>query len=349
MRKTTKVICEESPNLKEAYASLFTTQDLEKISFGELYDRIETALEVELWDIAGVYCDEIFRRNPRDSFVYLYRLMIDLRVYKTKELINLNNPFEENENYQLFLRFADEETKAVIVSYNEEIKKRREYAKKEKAYTEACIRYQYATTEADYKNLTNVFEKLGSFEQATWYRAECLRKAQNIKTRKRIWKTVKLSVVIAIIVGIVLAIFIGKEVKKNKYAVSKISVSIIGEEKKYNPNESPYINGCYYIYYDFQLENGTGVDVDYMEVTVYFSDVGGKVLGNIKTSFGGYYSSSMNLLSGGVQTYEIYISENQPEKNEFFTTLYNLKFSDFVITYKITSVSFSDGENYFSD
>ena len=183
MRKTTKVICEESPNLKEAYASLFTTQDLEKISFGELYDRIETALEVELWDIAGVYCDEIFRRNPRDSFVYLYRLMIDLRVYKTKELINLNNPFEENENYQLFLRFADEETKAVIVSYNEEIKKRREYAKKEKAYTEACIRYQYATTEADYKNLTNVFEKLGSFEQATWYRAECLRKAQNIKTR----------------------------------------------------------------------------------------------------------------------------------------------------------------------
>ena len=97
------------------------------------------------------------------------------------------------------------------------------------------------------------------------------------------------------------------------------------------------------------MENGTGVDVDYMEVTVYFSDVGGKVLGNIKTSFGGYYSSSMNLLSGGVQTYEIYISENQPEKNEFFTTLYNLKFSDFVITYKITSVSFSDGENYFSD
>ena len=54
----------------------------------------------------------------------------------------------------------------------------------------------------------------------------------------------------------------------------------------------------------------------------------------------------MNLKAGTKQIHETYISENRPEEDKFFTTLYNSDFSEFTVTFKILSVRFSDGERY---
>ena len=137
--------------------------------------------------------------------------------------------------------------------------------------------------------------------------------------------------------------------KKAKHNVSKISISLISLQADYDPNASPYINGCYYVYLDYKLINNTGAEIDYITVDTYFKDKSGRLLGTVKAEFGGYYSSSMQLQVGESQTHQIYISESQPARNEFFTTMYNSKLSDFTVTFKIKSVSFSDGEHYFSE
>lgn len=138
----------------------------------------------------------------------------------------------------------------------------------------------------------------------------------------------------------------------NNYAKARahnpedIKIKIISCESKYDENATFYVNGCYYVYFNYEIINETSADIDYIDVVAHYTDHSGKSIGNITTSFGGYDSSSMNLKAGTKQIHETYISENRPEEDQFFTTLYNSDFSEFTVTYKILSVKFSDGERY---
>lgn len=171
-------------------------------------------------------------------------------------------------------------------------------------------------------------------------------KEEKLKAKKAKQKaTAILSAILiaaALIVGIPL---------KNKidHDVNRIKIDIVDMSSAYNPNEPVYINGRYYIYFDFEIKNGTGVGIDYMEVVTYVEDKNGKSIGQITSSFGGYDSSSMNLEKKDTVIKEIYLAEHQPEKNAFFSTIYDTEVDEWSFTHKITSVKFSDGKNYFGE
>ena len=86
---------------------------------------------------------------------------------------------------------------------------------------------------------------------------------------------------------------------------------------------SPYINGCYYVHYEYEIEaKKTGIN--YIEFKLRIKDKKGNEVGFIKSSI-----SDLNLDAGDEKVVTLSLEENQPEKNEFFTELYNADFKDY--------------------
>lgn len=331
----------------EEYSYAFDLDESSELSFDELYKKIDLALEAEKWNIANEYCDEILKRNPKDAYAYLYKLLSELRLYKKEDLASCGKDFTEYENYRLFSRFADEYIKAEIQNYADCNSQQIQEENLEKMYKAACDIANSAQSITDYKNANFYFANLKGYKDSDARLEKCQQSILLLQTKEKRKKTIKFSIIFSVIAIVLLSIVIAVTAKKNKYDVAKIEVSIVNVEKKYNPNESPYINGCYYIYFDYKIKNGTGADIDYIKVTAYYTDKNGKSIGNVSTEFGGYYSSSsMDLKANSEQTHETYLSENQPEKNKFFSQLYETDFSTFSVTYKITYVRFSDGKSY---
>ena len=90
------------------YDSAFDVDESTELSYEELCEKIELALETEEWYIANEYSDEILRRDPKNAYAYLYRLLSDLHLYKKEDLASCGKDFSDYENYRLFSRFADE-------------------------------------------------------------------------------------------------------------------------------------------------------------------------------------------------------------------------------------------------
>ena len=90
------------------------------------------------WEDAEAYCEKALDIDPECAQAYIYKLMIDLRVKKQDELADCKESFEENGNFKKAVRFADEDTAAVLKGYSDAIKERNETERKEKIYNFAC-------------------------------------------------------------------------------------------------------------------------------------------------------------------------------------------------------------------
>ncbi len=130
---------------------------------------------------------------------------------------------------------------------------------------------------------------------------------------------------------------------KNLHSPKQVNINVANKEVEYDPDASPYVNGCYYIHLDFEVEaKKTGVE--YVELKVYVSDKNNNELGFVRASL-----SDLNVEAGDKKTVTVSLEENQPEKNEFFAALYNVDFSELKFRYEIGSVGFIDGEYYFNE
>lgn len=159
-------------------------------------------------------------------------------------------------------------------------------------------------------------------------------------------KWISIVLVIALVVGLAVGIPLAKA---GAHDVKDIKIEIVNMKSEYDPDASPYINGLYYIYFDFEITNNTGTAIDYIDVIIHVSDKSGTELGTISTTFGGYYSSSMNLKKSEMQRFTTTVSESQPNNNSFFTSMYNTNVDEWTFTYEFDSVAFSDGEHYFAE
>ncbi|MBE6778979.1 MAG: hypothetical protein E7541_06300 [Ruminococcaceae bacterium] len=124
------------------------------------------------------------------------------------------------------------------------------------------------------------------------------------------------------------------------HSASRVSVEVVDMVSSYDPDASPYINGCYYVELHYQIETDT-LGVEYMDFKVHVEDDDGNELGTVRSTL-----SYMELEEDGETTITSMLKENQPEKNEFFTKLYNADFEDLSFTIEIGSIKFEDGEYY---
>lgn len=130
---------------------------------------------------------------------------------------------------------------------------------------------------------------------------------------------------------------------KNLHSDKQVKVCVVDKETEYDPNVHSYTNGCYYIRLDFEVE-AKRTDVEDVELKVYISDKSGDELGFVRASL-----SDIHVKAGDKKTVTVSLEENQPERNEFFTSLYNADFSELKFRYEIGSVRFTDGKYYHNE
>lgn len=143
---------------------------------------------------------------------------------------------------------------------------------------------------------------------------------------------------VAMLVGIGLSKAAAKE---RAHDITKIKLQIVSKESYYNPQESPYVNGCYYIKLTYRIKNNTDSIVGGVSVKTYVYDKTGTLLATIDSSFGGDYHT-MALKPGESATKTTDISHGKPENDDAFVSLYCNELSDFRFEYEVTWVYFDN-------
>lgn len=139
----------------------------------------------------------------------------------------------------------------------------------------------------------------------------------------------------------------GKTVKARRHDAEDVHITVTAKTRRYDPNASGYTNGCYYIYFQFSIENNTAAPIDYLTVLTHITDRNGNDLGTVRSEFGSIriyqkQSDCLELAPGASVQLQTYLQEHRPESNDFFTKTYNAAYEDLVFTCEPESIYFSD-------
>ena len=182
--------------------------------------------------------------------------------------------------------------------------------------------------------------KIEQLERARFFEEES--NARKKKTKKFFRKVMVWGIMTAIIVGIIVfAVF-----QNRKHDADRVDVELVAMHSEYNPYDSPYIDGCYYIYFDFEIENNTYTKIDSITLTTKIKDKSGKVIYQVSSDFGGYGTSALSLEPNESGRYQTYIKEGATKTDPSFAKIYGKDISNFDITVSVDSITFSDGHNY---
>lgn len=139
-------------------------------------------LEDAEWQKADELLERILNQNPECAEAYLGKLMIDLKVNKRENLATVNEPFEDNNNYQRIMRYCDdalrdEMMKSYANSITENIK--------EKKYTNAVNQMNNSRYIDEITAAEKIFEELKGYRDSGSLANECReRKKQIVREEK---------------------------------------------------------------------------------------------------------------------------------------------------------------------
>lgn len=134
-----------------------------------LLQRVFMFLEDGNWNSADEYCEKVLDLEPQNALAYVGKLMVELRVKTQQNLSECEEPFDNYNNYQKAIRFADDTLKASLTDAIEVIKTRI----LERKYVAALQMKEKAKTDSDYTNAVKVFKALGNYKDSSSLANEC--------------------------------------------------------------------------------------------------------------------------------------------------------------------------------
>ncbi len=179
VRGIKKIIVKEKPK-KEVVVESKAEQTTSNKTNPKLR-RAYIFLEDENWSEADEYFEKVLDEEPENTYAYLGKLLVDLKVRKQEELADLSQTFDTNPNYKKVYRFADEALKGKLIGYNEAIINRNEEKSKNKQYSLALTQKKVATTEEDYRQAARKFGAILGWKDSASQEKECLEKAEEAR------------------------------------------------------------------------------------------------------------------------------------------------------------------------
>lgn len=134
-----------------------------------LLQRVFMFLEDGNWNSADEYCEKVLDLEPQNALAYVGKLMVELRVKTQQNLSECEEPFDNYNNYQKAIRFADDTLKASLTDAIEVIKTRI----LERKYVAALQMKEKAKTDSDYTNAVKAFKALGNYKDSSSLANEC--------------------------------------------------------------------------------------------------------------------------------------------------------------------------------
>ncbi len=136
---------------------------------------------------ADEFCEQVLNINPENAQAYLGKLMVELRIKKQDDLKNQPQPFNNSNNYQKAIRFADEKLKAEIIGYNDFIANRNEQQRLESIYTSALNILNTSDSHTLILEAAERFEAIKNYKDSAELNKKCLEKAEVLK-KEEIYK-----------------------------------------------------------------------------------------------------------------------------------------------------------------
>ncbi len=171
-----------------------------------LLERAFMFLEDGNFAKADDFCEQVLNLDPKNAKAYVGKLMVELQVKTQENLKNCAEPFDDNNNYQKAIRFADENLKNELIGYNEYIRNRieEELRKKEeqlqrKEELEILRKYKTALdkmksaeklrdldeTDNRFCEAANIFNSVKDFRDSKELAEECFKKAKEARKGSR--------------------------------------------------------------------------------------------------------------------------------------------------------------------
>ncbi len=150
----------------------------ENANTAPLLKRAFMFLEDGDWNSANEYCEKVLDIDPENPSAYLGKLLSELRVRKQESLKDCAEPFDNSNNYQKAVRFADEKLKTALTGYIEHINTRNENARLDGIYTRAKNAMSAANTESAYKEAAHLFESIDEYQDSAVLVQSCYEKAE---------------------------------------------------------------------------------------------------------------------------------------------------------------------------
>lgn len=111
------------------------------------------------------FFEEALNENPEDSYAYIGKLLVELKINSMQELTNITIPLENNVNFKFAMRFGDEKTKARLSEIEKKILNNIETkvnSNKEQIYNQATNILNSSSSKEDILKAIDIFESLGS-------------------------------------------------------------------------------------------------------------------------------------------------------------------------------------------
>lgn len=140
-----------------------------------LLKRAFMFLEDKNWQEADEYCEKVLDRNPECAEAYLGKLMAELQVCKIENLADCDEPFDNNNNYQKAVRFADNNLANTFKHINECNKN----ARLEKIYAGAVKAMEFANTQSEFEIAAQKFEEIAEYKDSSDLIEKCREEAEN--------------------------------------------------------------------------------------------------------------------------------------------------------------------------
>lgn len=142
-----------------------------------LLERAFLFLEDGNWESADTYCEKVLDIEPKNARAYLGKLMAELRVSKEEDLAYYKVAFDNRNQYQKVIRFADEELRKKVEEYASIVNDRIEQERLEGIYQEAVAVMDLAFDEKQFRKAWNLFRSIPGFQDADELGKQCFDKA----------------------------------------------------------------------------------------------------------------------------------------------------------------------------
>ena len=172
IKKITKM---EQPNATVVKETVIAGSNL---NTAPLLKRAFMFLEDGDWDSADEYCEKVLDVDPECAEAYLGKLLSELRVRKQEALKEQAEIFDDSNNYQKVVRFADEKLKREIAGYIEYINTRNKKTRIDSIYIRAKNTMSDARTENAYKEAARLFESISEYQDSAALARSCCEKAE---------------------------------------------------------------------------------------------------------------------------------------------------------------------------
>lgn len=122
---------------------------------------------------AAEILDDVLNRDPENVQAYVGLLMAELHVRKEEDLVNAPRELTEYGSFQHAYRFADEDYRKVLFSYNEQVIEGVKNRELEAKYQQALRKKSEARNELGYRQAAALFFQLGEYKDAAQHAKGC--------------------------------------------------------------------------------------------------------------------------------------------------------------------------------